>query len=148
MQKKQKHLIIRTSINGGISKTGNHAFNEQLRHSLINAGQGMTLFKDEWRCPISVTETTRVVWELLEKKCAGIFNVAGAEKLSRWQIGELLCQRWPELSNKITAGSAKDFSGPPRALDTSLNISKVQKVLSKPVLGLSEWLAANPTAPF
>ncbi|HTV76134.1 MAG TPA: sugar nucleotide-binding protein, partial [Candidatus Baltobacteraceae bacterium] len=108
----------------------------------------MKLFNDEFRSPIPAVETARAVWELAEKNCAGIFHVAGAEKLSRWQIGQLLVKRWPETKTKIESGSAKDFSGPPRALDTSLDISKVQKNLSKPLPGLTEWLAANPNEPF
>jgi dTDP-4-dehydrorhamnose reductase len=138
-----RHTVLRTSINGGVSRTGNRGFNEQLRSSL-QTGQGMTLFTDEFRSPIPAVETARAVWELLNKNCAGIYHVAGAEKLSRLQIGELLIKRWPEIKTKIESGSAKDFSGPPRALDTSLNISKVQKVLSAPLPGLAEWLMANP----
>jgi dTDP-4-dehydrorhamnose reductase len=139
---------VRTSINGGKSPSGNRAFNEQLRRSLQAAGQGMTLFTDEFRNPIPAVETARAVWELARKGCAGIYHVAGAEKLSRLQIGELLVKRWPEITAEIKSGSAKDFPGPPRALDTSLDISKVQKVLSRPLPKFSEWLAANPDAPF
>jgi dTDP-4-dehydrorhamnose reductase len=142
------HLVVRTSINGGSSRAGNRAFNEHLRRSMQSAGQGMTLFTDEFRCPIPAVETARAVWELVEKKCAGVFHIAGAEKLSRLQIGELLVQRWPEVTAKIESGSAKDFPGPVRAQDTSLDISKVQKVLSTPLPGLSEWLAANSTEIF
>ena len=146
--KNPRHLVIRTSINGGISRAGNRGFNEQLRHCRCKIGQGMTLFTDEFRSPIPAVETARAVWELAQKNCAGIYHVAGAEKLSRWQIGELLVKRWPEMKTKIESGSAKDFAGPPRALDTSLDISKAQKVLSKPLPGLGEWLAANPAEIF
>ena len=139
-----RHLVVRTSLNGGVSRSGNRAFNEQLRRSLQQAGQGMTLFTDEFRCPVPAVETARAVWELVQKNCAGIYHVAGAEKLSRWQIGELLVKRWPEVTAKIESGLAKDFPGPVRALDTSLDISKVQKVLSTPLPGFGEWLAANP----
>lgn len=142
--KNPRHLVVRTSINGGTSPSGNRAFNEQLRCSLEQAGQGMKLFTDEFRCPIPAVETARAVWELAQNNCAGSYHVAGAEKLSRLQIGELLVKRWPEVTAKIESGLAKDFPGPPRALDTSLDISKVQKVLSAPLPGLSEWLAANP----
>ncbi|MEI6196791.1 MAG: NAD(P)-dependent oxidoreductase [Verrucomicrobiota bacterium] len=141
--KNPRHLVVRTSLNGGVSRTGNRGFNEQFRRSL-QAGQGMALFTDEFRCPIPAVETARAVWELAQKKCAGIYHVAGAEKMSRLQIGELLNQRWPEVKTEIKSGLAKDFPGPPRALDTSLNISKVQKVLSVPLPGLGAWLAANP----
>jgi dTDP-4-dehydrorhamnose reductase len=145
--KNPKHVVVRTSINGGISRSGNRGFNEQLRRSL-QTGHDMKLFTDEYRCPIPAIETTRVIWELANKNCAGLFHVAGAEKLSRWQIGQLLVKRWPEIKKKIEAGSAKDFSGPPRALDTSLDISKVQKVLSAPLSGLTGWLEKNPNDPF
>ncbi len=143
--KNPRHLVVRTSLNGGVSRAGN-AFDEQLRRSLQAAGQGMTLFTDEFRCPIPAVETARAVWELTGKNGAGIFHVAGAEKLSRFQIGQLLVQRWPEIKTEIKSGSAKEFVGPPRALDTSLDISKVQKILSRPLPKFSEWLAKNPDA--
>jgi dTDP-4-dehydrorhamnose reductase len=145
--KNPRHLIVRTSINGGVSRSGNRGFNEQLRHSL-QAGQGMTLFTDEFRSPLPALETARAVWELAEKQCAGIYHVAGADRLTRWQIGQLLVRRWPEVKKHIKSGSAKDFPGPPRALDTSLDISKVQRVLSVPLPGLGGWLAANPGETF
>jgi dTDP-4-dehydrorhamnose reductase len=144
VRKNPRHLVIRTSINGGVSPSGNRAFNEQLRRSLQSAGPGMKLFTDEFRNPIPAVETARAVWDLAGKNCAGIYHVAGEEKLSRWQIGQLLLPRWPGIQTTIEAGSAKDFSGPPRALDTSLDISKAQNILSKPLPGLGEWLRANP----
>jgi len=141
-----RHLVVRTSINGGKSLTGNRAFNEQLRRSLRGAGEVMKLFTDEFRCPIPAEETARAVWELAEKKCGGIYHVAGAEKLSRSQIGQLLVKNWPEISVKLESGSAREFPGPPRALDTSLNIAKAQSILSRPLPRLTQWLAHNPMA--
>ncbi|MGA2029011.1 MAG: SDR family oxidoreductase [Verrucomicrobiota bacterium] len=145
--KNSRNLVVRTSLNGGLSRAGNRGFNEQLRLSLQKS-DGMKLFTDEFRSPIPAVETARAVWELVEKNCTGIFHVAGAKKLSRWQIGQLLVRRWPEIKTKIEANSAKDFPGLPRALDTSLDISKVQKVLSVSLPGLPAWLAANPNEPF
>jgi dTDP-4-dehydrorhamnose reductase len=142
-----RHTVVHASLNGGVSRAGNRGFNEQLRQTLL-AKSGMKLFTDEFRSPIPAVETARAVWELARKKCAGIYHVAGAEKLSRWQIGQLLVKRWPEIKAKIEPGSARDFPGPPRALDTSLDIAKVQKILSAPLPGLGEWLAANPNEPF
>ena len=142
--KNPRHLVVRTSINAGPSPSGNRAFDEQLRRAMQSAGQGMKLFTDEFRCPVPAAETARAVWELVEKNCAGIYHVAGAEKLSRLEIGKLLIPRWPEIQTEIQSGSAKDFPGPPRALDTTLDISKVQKVLSRPLPKFSDWLAANP----
>jgi dTDP-4-dehydrorhamnose reductase len=141
--KNPRHLVVRTSINAGKSLAGNRAFDEQLRRSMQSAGEAMTLFTDEFRCPIPAVETARAVWNLVENNCAGLYHVAGAEKLSRLEIGRLLIQRWPEIRTEIKSGSAKDFPGPPRALDTTLDISKAQKILSRPLPKFSEWLAAN-----
>jgi dTDP-4-dehydrorhamnose reductase len=141
--KNPRHLVVRTSLNYGASRAGNRSFNEQLKLSLQNSS-GMKLFTDEFRSPVPAVETARAVWELAGKNCAGIYHVAGAEKLSRWQIGQLLVRRWPEIKTKLEPGFAKDFSGPPRALDTSLDISKAQNVLSAPLPGLTDWLAARP----
>jgi dTDP-4-dehydrorhamnose reductase len=145
--KNPRHLVVRTSLNGGISRAGNRGFNEQLRLAL-QSGKPMKLFTDEFRSPIPAIETARAVWDLSRKNCAGIFHVAGAERLSRWQIGQLLLPRWPEIKARIEPGSAKDFPGPPRAPDTSLNISKAQSILSAPLPGLGKWLAANPAVNF
>ena len=138
-----RHTVVRTSLNGGLSRAGNRGFNEDLRIAW-QAGRGMNLFTDEFRCPIFARETARAVWELVNQKRIGLFHVAGAEKLSRWQIGQLIAARWPQLNPKITPVLAANFPGPPRALDTSLNITKVQKVLSAPLPGLTAWLATNP----
>ena len=145
--KNSRHTVVRTSLNGGTSRTGNRGFNEDLRLAW-QADRGVNLFTDEFRCPIFAGETARAVWELVNQRRTGLFHVAGAEKLSRWQIGQLIAARWLRLNPKITPGLAKNFPGPPRALDTSLNITKVQNVLSAPLPGLGEWLAANPNEPF
>jgi dTDP-4-dehydrorhamnose reductase len=142
--KNPRHLVVRTSLNAGASQSGNRAFNEQLRRSFQQAGDSMTLFRDEFRCPIAAAETALAVWELAQKGCSGIYHVAGAEKLSRLEIGQLLLARWPEIKTGIKSGSARDFACPPRALDTSLDIAKAQKVLSRPLPKFSEWLAAHP----
>jgi dTDP-4-dehydrorhamnose reductase len=142
-----RHTVVRMSLNGGVSRAVDRGFNEKLRLAW-QAGQGMNLFTDEFRCPIFAGETARAVWELVNQERTGLFHVAGAEKLSRWQIGQLIAARWPRLNHKITPGLAANFPGPPRALDTSLNITKVQKVLSVPLPGLTGWLATHPDEPF
>jgi dTDP-4-dehydrorhamnose reductase len=145
--KNPRHLVVRTSLNAGKSISGIRGFDEQLRRAL-QSGQGMTLFTDEYRNPIPAAETARAVWELVGKHGTGLYHVAGAEKLSRFQIGELLVRQWPEVtaevrSAKIKSGLAKDFPGPARALDTSLDISKAQSLLSKPLPKFSEWVTGN-----
>jgi dTDP-4-dehydrorhamnose reductase len=142
-----RHLIIRTSLNGGRSPTGDRGFNEELVRAW-REGRELNLFEDEFRSPIAASETARAVWELIGRGASGKYHVAGSERLSRWRIGELLAARWPSLNPKINRTSLKTYSGPPRSPDTSLNCAKAQKLLSFPLPGLTEWLAANPNEPF
>ncbi|HLX95886.1 MAG TPA: SDR family oxidoreductase [Verrucomicrobiae bacterium] len=145
--KNPRHLVVRTSINGGISRAGNRGFNEQLQLAWQSGGK-IKLFTDEFRSPIFAGETARAVWELAVQERTGLFHVAGAERLSRWQIGQLLAGRRPGLKANLEPGSVKDFPGPTRAPDTSLNIAKAQNALARPLPGLTEWLATNPREPF
>jgi dTDP-4-dehydrorhamnose reductase len=141
------HTVIRTSLNGGTSPTGDRAFNEEMRHAWQN-GRTLRLFTDEFRCPIPAAITARAVWELVGQNRPGLYHLAGRERLSRLQIGQLIAQRWPRLHPQIEPGSLRDYQGAPRAPDTSLDCSRLQSRLSFPLPGLTEYLEAHPDEPF
>lgn len=138
-----RHTVLRTSLNFGKSLTGERAFNEQMRRA-VERGETLQLFLDEFRCPIPAIETVRAVWEIAALNQPGLYHLAGAERLSRVQIGQLLAKHWSDLQVKIEPGSIKDFRGLPRSPDTSLNCARIQKLLSFPLPRFSEWLANNP----
>jgi dTDP-4-dehydrorhamnose reductase len=142
-----KHTVIRTSLNGGTSRTGDRGFNEQLRQA-FKSGKTLTLFTDEFRCPIPAVETARATWELVQQNQPGLYHVGGSERLSRWQIGQLIAARWPQLHPQIEPESLVTYRGAPRSPDTSMNCAKAKKLLSFPLPGLTEWLAAHPDEPF
>jgi dTDP-4-dehydrorhamnose reductase len=142
-----RHTIVRTSLNGGVSPTGDRGFNELLYREWRN-GKKTRLFTDEFRSPIAALITARAIWELLRLGRGGTYHVAGSEKLSRWQIGQLLAARHPELNPQLEPGSLGEYSGPPRAPDTSLSCETIQALLSFKLPGFSEWLRMNPQEPF
>jgi dTDP-4-dehydrorhamnose reductase len=141
------HTVIRTSLNGGTSPTGDRGFNEQMRRAW-QAGQSLRLFTDEFRSPIPAEVTARAIWELATLDNPGLYHVAGGERLSRWRIGQILAARWPDLKPQIEPGSLKQYRGAPRAPDTSLNCAKAQELLSFRLPGLTEWLSAHPNEAF
>jgi dTDP-4-dehydrorhamnose reductase len=141
------HTVIRTSLNGGQSPTGDRGFNEELRRVLRN-GQTMNLFTDEYRSPMAAKVTARALWELLAVKASGIFHIAGAEKLSRYEIGRVLTEGWGESHGNILAGRLKDYNGPPRAPDTSLCCDKASRILSFPLPSFTQWLKEHAEEPF
>jgi dTDP-4-dehydrorhamnose reductase len=142
-----RHIVLRTSLNGGTSPTGDRGFNEEMRHAW-EQGKTLRLFTDEFRCPTAACVTAHAVWELAASGAAGLFHLAGAERLSRWEIGELIAARWPQLRPKIEPASLREYQGAPRPPDTSLNCAKVQRMLSFMLPGLGEWLKNNPQEVF
>jgi dTDP-4-dehydrorhamnose reductase len=134
-----KHTVLRTSLNFGTSPTGDRAFNEQMLQS-VQRGETLKFFTDEFRCPIPAVETARATWEVAMQDKPGLYHLAGSERLSRWQIGELLAKHWTRLNPKMEPISIRDFRGLPRSPDTSLNCTKIQKLLSFPLPHFSDWL--------
>jgi dTDP-4-dehydrorhamnose reductase len=138
-----RHTVVRTSLNGGRSPTGDRGFNEKMQR-VWAAGGALDLFTDEFRCPIHAQATARAVWELVSKNRPGLYHLAGRERLSRWEVGQLLARRWPELNPKMVPGSLLQYQGAPRPPDTSFNCAKIQKLLSFPLPGLTEALTHHP----
>lgn len=124
-----RHTVIRTSLNHGISPTGDRAFNEETVNAW-RARRVTRLFVDEFRCPLPAQVTARATWELLASGATGLFHLAGAERLSRWEIGQHLARRHPEVPAFMEAVSLRDYDGTPRSPDTSLNSSRAQARLS------------------
>jgi dTDP-4-dehydrorhamnose reductase len=142
-----RHTVIRTSLNSGASPNGTSAYNEKLQ-AAWKEGRVLRLFFDEFRTPIPASVTARVVWELAAQRRSGLYHLAGSERLSRAAIGELLAGRHPELKPRIEPCSHREYQGGPRAADVSLNCSKIQKLLSFPLPGLSQYLRNHPEEPF
>ncbi|MSU04694.1 MAG: SDR family oxidoreductase [Pedosphaera sp.] len=136
-----RHLIVRLSLNAGISPTGDRGFNEEMRLAW-QQGRALDLFEDEFRNPISVTQTARALWQLIDQEASGTFHLAGSERLSRYEIGRLVAARYSQLSPKINPSSLKDYRGAPRSPDTSLNCAKLQKHLNFALPKFSEWIAS------
>ena len=76
----------------------------------------MTLYADEFRCPLPAGVIARVTWALVDHTQPGLYHLGGSERLSRWEIGETLLPWYPELrvgSSKAPHGTMLGVHGPP-----------------------------------
>jgi dTDP-4-dehydrorhamnose reductase len=137
-----RHTVVRTSLNAGHSPTLDRGLDEQLRVAW-ERHQKTRLFTDEFRSPIPASVTARAVWEIANQGRTGLYHVAGAQRLSRWEIGQLVAARYPHLKPQIEPASLKDYAGPPRPPDTTLDCRKIQEVLSFRLPAFGEWLAEH-----
>jgi nucleoside-diphosphate-sugar epimerase len=80
-------LVIRTSLLVGESGT-------MLRPAYecdgLVRGQSVALYRDEWRSPTHVDDLVHASWQLASLDVTGVYHVAGAERLSRLELGRIL----------------------------------------------------------
>lgn len=138
-----RHTVVRTSLNFGDSPTGDRSFNEEMRRAW-QAGKTLRLFTDEFRCPIPAVVTAEAIWALVKQNRPGLYHLAGSERLSRWDIGQSLAARWPQLTPSLEPDSVLQYQGPPRSPDTSLNCAKLQQLLPFRLPAFRQWLVAHP----
>jgi len=140
-----RHAVVRLSLIYGRSLEGNRAFNENLERAW-ERGETTPLFTDEFRCVLPLPVAARALGELAGRGASGLFHLGGAERLSRWQIGQLLAARQPRFRPLLVEASLRNHLGPPRPPDLSFDCAKIQRLLSFPLPKFSEWLAAHPEA--
>jgi dTDP-4-dehydrorhamnose reductase len=141
-----RHAVVRLALTAGVSPTGDRSFSEELRRAWAR-GDTLTFFRDEFRSPLPASVAARAIWELLVGGHCGLFHLGGSERLSRWEIGQLLAQRWRIEPRLLREGSREAYTGPPRPADTSMCCARLQGLLSFPLPGLRQWAAENPAEP-
>lgn len=136
------HTVVRIVLTAGTSEGGDRSFVEDMCRK-ARAGKDVTLYTDEFRCPLPAGVIARALWGLVDHDNPGLYHLGGSERLSRWGIGELLLPWYPELQGRLIKGSALNHAGAPRPIDLSLSCDKIQKVLSFRIPGLRSWLAGR-----
>lgn len=136
------HTVVRIVLTAGTSETGDRSFVEDMCRT-AKAGKDVTLYADEFRCPLPAGVIARAVWELVDRKQPGLYHLGGSERLSRWEIGETLLPWCPELKGRLMAGSARNHVGSFRPADLSLRCEKIQRLLSFHIPGFREWIAGR-----
>ena len=137
-----RHTVVRIVLTAGISETGDRSFVEDMCRT-AKAGKDVTLYADEFRCPLPAGVIARVIWELVDCEQPGLYHLGGSDRLSRWEIGETLLPWCPEFKGHLMKGSARNHVGSPRPADLSLRFDKIQSLLSFRIPGFREWLAGR-----
>jgi len=133
------HAVVRIALTAGTSPTGDRSFVEDMRRA-AGKGQQLALFTDEFRCPLPAGALVRALWECAVQRRSGLYHLGGRERLSRWEIGQVLSQLYPEFRSCLQPGSVAAYHGPPRPPDLSMRSDKIQALLSFRLPGLRQWL--------
>jgi dTDP-4-dehydrorhamnose reductase len=139
-----RHTVVRIVLTAGTSERGDRSFVEDMCRT-AKAGKDVTLYADEFRCPLPAGVIARVIWELVDRQQPGLYHLGGGDRLSRWEIGETLLPWYPELKGYLIKGTARNHVGSPRPADLSLRCDKIQRLLSFRIPGIREWLVGRPS---
>lgn len=123
--------IIRTSL--VLAADGSDATSRWAIESL-RAGERVTFFDDEFRMPILVDDLAAMTWEIATLDPAargGVWHLCGPERLSRADVGEILCERFGLDSGLIDRASASTM-GEPRPRDVSLSSTRADSLSVRP----------------
>ena len=98
------------------------------------------LFSDEYRCPIYVDDLATALLELGETDYTGVLHIAGAEQVSRYEMGTLLVQALGHDPAKIGAGLSANLPVR-RPRNCTLDIGRARGLLHTRLRGLREVIA-------
>lgn len=101
------------------------------------------LFTDQYRCPIGVDDLAAAIMELAAGDFAGIINVAGADALSRYDLGRVVARvhhvdaaRLPTITTAAHAA--------PVVADVRLDSTLARSVLRTRLRGIYAWFGVEP----
>ena len=117
--------VVRTTLLGGNSPAGDRGLHERLFLEW-RSGRPATLFADEIRQPVSVTNLADVTVELCERdNLSGVYHWAGAEALSRLDLGRRVAAHFGLDQDKLIRPACRadlpDLGPRPRDLSLQLH---------------------------
>jgi dTDP-4-dehydrorhamnose reductase len=111
-------------------------------HGLARGSRSGLLFTDDVRCPIHVADLAAALLQLAESPYSGVHHVAGADAVSRYELGVLIARRDGLDATAIPAG-LRAGAGIPGPIDVRLDCTRTQARLTVPLRGARDFLAIS-----
>lgn len=119
------YIIIRLALLFGFGLNHSRMHFDNMIENFKN-GKKVKLFTDQYRTPLSVIEAARVIRQLssmdLKKE---IINLGGIERVSRFELGEMVCDLTGYDKSLIVPSTMDSVPGLAPVADVSLNSSKL-----------------------
>lgn len=133
-------LVIRTNFYGW-SPRYRSSFSDMVIDAL-RTGKELTLFKDVFYTPILIEVAVQAVHDLINLKASGVFHVVGDERISKYEFGLKIAERFNLAPSIIKPGFLADrvalVQRPP---DMSLSNQKACNLLARRLGGVDEHIA-------
>jgi len=122
-------VVVRPALFYGLALDGRPSFTETMLQQLY-AGKQIYAFTDQYRTPILVNDLVSALWELAENSYCGYLHLGGPQKVSRLDLGKMLCEIFNLDENLLIPVKSREVSlQARRPLDCSLDISLARSLL-------------------
>jgi dTDP-4-dehydrorhamnose reductase len=129
----EDYIILREALLIGFGL--NHSRNNfQLMYENLKNGKPVRLFTDQFRTPLALNDSAKIIGDLINKNVSNeIFNLAGSERVSRSEIGEIVCDKTGFHKNLIIKTTMEEVGLPYKVKDVSLSTEKLNAFDIKPL---------------
>jgi len=107
----------------------------------LKNGEKVYAYEDVFCNPLLSNECAKAIWKIIEKKMTGSFNIAGAERVSIFDLIKKTANAFGldyKLVNPVRQGYFNELVK--RPIDTSYNTRKMETILKIKPLSLNEGL--------
>ncbi len=124
----ENHLILRTALLYGKGLNHSRCHFHFILENFITS-RPVKLFIDQYRTPISLRDASEIIIGLAETDIKNeTINLGGLERVSRFELGEVICNEAGFDKNLIEIVTMNDIPNLPRVEDVSLNTEKLQSL--------------------
>ena len=136
-------VVLRTSLVYGPATQHRSSFVDWMAATL-KKGQVLSLFDDEIRTPICVDDVCHAAMDMLTAEHhAGLWHMGGPERLSRAQMGHIICDVFGLDDTLIHHQKLAESTYPaPRPADVSLDSTRLWSHLSRTPRSFANGLRA------
>ena len=128
-------IILRTSLLYGLGLTHTKTHFQGMLDT-FEEGNKVNLFFNQYRTPLEAKNGAEIISELIKKEISNeIINFGGSEKISRYEMGLMVCDAFGFDKSLIVKTDGEKLLGNIFVPDVSMNTSKLQsyEIKQKPI---------------
>ncbi len=121
-------IILRTALLYGFGLNHSTCHFQNMFNNLKN-NQPVKLFADQYRTPLSIKNAAEIINRLVSSEVKNeTINFGGKERVSRFELGEILCMCAGLDKNLLVKSSMGDLPNYPQVADVSMNTVKLNSL--------------------
>jgi len=133
-------LVVRTNFYGWGPRY-RRSFSDLVIDAL-RSGRALTLFRDVFYTPVLIETVAQAAHDLIELNAQGVFHVVGDERISKYEFGRRIAEKFKLDAGLLAPGALGDQASlVQRPHDMSLSNEKARSLLGRKLGGVDEHIA-------